>query len=447
MEHFLLPQDPSSSPVKVPYVCQEPYDGGPFLEYPIRKKKSWLLPDTENPRFMPYRLREVLHPTPTREQEAFLQTWLFFGLLHTLQGETFDAEDYIVTATSNPKLRYISTSKMLPNLDDARRRRTIPATDADKKKQLEQVSQYLKVAMNAGINGPQVGGFFYNFYNEEIRAEMRRNGWCPCDIARVVDKFQHFQTLYFVSKMKRIDSVLDHERCTSELCALYQTDREAYRTKHCQQGCNCPDASINPATVSAILRRGNIPLLRIVELKGRAGEVCVEVVESTTDTPYVPISHVWKDGMGNPNSNALPQCQLRHVSRLVNLLKTGLFAEPTSEPLLFWIDTLCCPVEPLDDKLLAISMLHKTYVEATAVLVMDAGLQLCDHREIHGVETLARLYTSGWMHRLWTLQEGGLAKRLFFQFKHEAIDLEQQYRELQATMPSDVRFLGPYMGK
>jgi hypothetical protein len=276
---------------------------------------------------------------------------------------------------------------------------------------------------------------------------MRRNGWCPCDIARLDDKFQYLQTLYFVSKIKKLDTTLDHTNCTSDLCALYQTNAEAYQTKHRRRGCNCPDITINSKTVVEILRRGNLPLLKVVELKDQPNELLIEIVESTRETPYVPISHVWKDGMGNPSSNALPQCQSRHISTLVNQLKPELFQKPTSGTLLFWIDTLCCPVQPLDDKLLAISMLRKTYSNATAVLVMDAELQLCDHLEISGIEILARLYTSGWMHRLWTLQEGGLAKRLLFQFKQKAIDLEQQFEKLEAAMLSDARLLGPYIGK
>lgn len=149
MEHFLLPKNPSSPPVKVPYVCQEPYDGGPFLEYPIRKNKPWLLCDSASPSYMVHRIREATHPTPARELEAFLQTWLFFGLLQALQGDNFNAEDYIVTDSIHPTIRYISTSKILHNLDEARRaERTILATNAAKKEQLETVNQYLQLAMD-----------------------------------------------------------------------------------------------------------------------------------------------------------------------------------------------------------------------------------------------------------------------------------------------------------
>lgn len=296
------------------------------------------------------------------------------------------------------------------------------------------------------MKGDHTGGFSYNFYNNVIDTEMQQNGWCPCDIGRVFEKFRHFQTLYFVTKLKRIETGQDHTQCTVEYCSSYRTDRESYQTLHREDNCKCLSLSVKTETIVEILRRGNLPLLKLVRSEECPDECHIQVVESTMATPYVPISHVWKDGMGNPNGNALPQCQLKHVAKLVDGLKSELFPKPGNEPLLFWIDTICCPVEPWDAKLLAISMLRKTYGDATAILVIDADLQLCDHSQIHGVEVLARFYTCGWMHRLWTLQEGGLAKRVFVQFKHKAIELEKQYKEVVGGLGSSVKFIGPYMG-
>ena len=42
MEHHLLPK-PCTQVFKVPYVCEEEYDGGPFITYPERKGKPWLV--------------------------------------------------------------------------------------------------------------------------------------------------------------------------------------------------------------------------------------------------------------------------------------------------------------------------------------------------------------------------------------------------------------------
>lgn len=38
---------------------------------------------------------------------------------------------------------------------------------------------------------------------------------------------------------------------------------------------------------------------------------------------------------------------------------------------------------------------------------------------------LVRIFISSWMRRLWTLQEGALAKSLYFQFKDEARSLNE----------------------
>ena len=43
-------------------------------------------------------------------------------------------------------------------------------------------------------------------------------------------------------------------------------------------------------------------------------------------------------------------------------------------------------------------------------------------------EALARIYTSSWMRRVWTLQGGALAQSLYFQFADEALSMNQVAR-------------------
>jgi hypothetical protein len=54
--------------------------------------------------------------------------------------------------------------------------------------------------------------------------------------------------------------------------------------------------------------------------------------------PFVAISHVWSDGLGNQGRNALPKCQLRRIQTWVN----GLY-QNDAEPVPFWIDSLSIP--------------------------------------------------------------------------------------------------------
>ena len=86
--------------------------------------------------------------------------------------------------------------------------------------------------------------------------------------------------------------------------------------------------------------------------------------------------------------------------------------------------------------------MRKTYLEAEHVLVLDASLQCYDTRRIGVLETLARIFTAGWMHRLWTLQEGALAKKLWFQFQKEPVDIDKLVDQLDELYGEDIRAKG-----
>jgi hypothetical protein len=83
---------------------------------------------------------------------------------------------------------------------------------------------------------------------------------------------------------------------------------------------------------------------------------------------------------------------------------------------LIWLDTLCCPAKNGLGKQIAIEKIRLVYQRAKHVLVLDAGLMAYEARAQDATEVLVRIFTSSWMRRLWTLQEGALAKSLYFQF-------------------------------
>ena len=56
-----------------------------------------------------------------------------------------------------------------------------------------------------------------------------------------------------------------------------------------------------------MLRSDIVPLLSL----GRTDDVVsVRVVPGSRETKYTLLSHVWADGLGNDQGNALRQCQL-----------------------------------------------------------------------------------------------------------------------------------------
>jgi hypothetical protein len=91
---------------------------------------------------------------------------------------------------------------------------------------------------------------------------------------------------------------------------------------------------------------------------------------------------------------------------------------------------LCCPVGPESATRRAIVLMRKTYLQATKVLVLEK--YLAGHRaaDISTLEKLLRLYCSTWATRLWTLQEGFLAKSLYIQFNERAVPFINLFDDL-----------------
>lgn len=82
----------------------------------------------------------------------------------------------------------------------------------------------------------------------------------------------------------------------------------------------------------------------------------------------------------------------------------------------FWLDAICCPVKETEDQKKAIQLMRSTYQKAYAVLVLDASIFCQNDKKLGDAEILLRIFSSRWISRLWTPQEGALAQRLFCQF-------------------------------
>lgn len=92
MDHLPLPKKSPLDPIEVPYSCTSDYDGGPMLEYPIRR--GWKV------KYSPYGIRYLdensVKPTNAK-LEDFIQTWLYFGFLHELFGDFVDIKSFVTT--------------------------------------------------------------------------------------------------------------------------------------------------------------------------------------------------------------------------------------------------------------------------------------------------------------------------------------------------------------
>ena len=114
MEHLPSPlHSLHDDQTRVPYVCRKSYDGGPFLTYPIRGGKGYVLPAASSSSGqLPFWQHERLYPTPKEELESFFQTWLFFGLLHEILGDLCSPQEFIRASQETPK-KVISTVNLI----------------------------------------------------------------------------------------------------------------------------------------------------------------------------------------------------------------------------------------------------------------------------------------------------------------------------------------------
>ena len=452
MDHLPLPSDPILPLIKVPYLCKEPYDiSVPFLEYPRRNGKPWLTPKVGE---APSAIHEKLFPTPTRDLESFFQTWLVFGLLAEILAELFNQGNFVSRSERDSSL--IVSTKQLQSLTERRFEwvRTLdrpwqkqiylhavrcidltvmsllaaaPDFNSVVKNSIASIAEFLGNAIDKAHKGTFSDAvsctrpFVRDFYTEEMKAVMVAAGWCPNDIKRMTDKFLTTQLLYFFSKMKKLPGIANHRDCTESVCRTHSVSLSQHRTRHCETCANenkCEYVSIDYRPVVDILRSGALPLLRITPKQNNPSKVAVHLSSSGTDaTSYVAISHVWADGLGSSSANSLPQCQLARLGRMLDP-----FAEADARPLV-WLDTLCCPVNP-EAKRLALLQMRRTYAEANKTLILDSSLYNFDSQNLSVAEIHARFLTSGWMRRLWTLQEGALASDLWVQFKDGPLRLK-----------------------
>ncbi|KAH9891916.1 hypothetical protein C8Q73DRAFT_94931 [Cubamyces lactineus] len=192
--------------------------------------------------------------------------------------------------------------------------------------------------------------------------------------------------------------------CQPTTNKVLTVDTKTYKPQHVTGGCTCAFVRPPIADVRALLKKDKVPAL-IFDGQRLS-------VRSTSIGPYVAISHVWADGLGSVTEVGLPICQVRRTTENAReLIQDGAF----------WLDSLCVPSKQ-DLRKKAIVLMAKTYEEADKVLVVDGGVRSQCSLSSPKEECILRIATSGWMQRIWTLQEGMLARELHFVLSDGIID-------------------------
>jgi hypothetical protein len=482
MEFALLPFYRGNPPIPIPrtpYISKERYDGGPWVSYPSRRGKLLSVWDGKNFNLQEYHRSERVNPTPLLELEPFVQTWLYFGLLSEFlcvnisevglgtlavgeqEFKTIVDRIYDATLLQDGDGHYVSlTSDCLNSFLQSTRPR-LPQDPEIKKRFYEHLNlclsctKYMLVSLPAEFNHsvkcsiaalaellmhtvntafqllglkPEFGRFWgKDFLDKEAKRAMKDRGWCVSDISRLEAKYKSVQGLYVARMMDKSLPSRNHENCTEFVCRYFQINMGAFQLQHQGDGCLCEALQVDNDELTRMLRKDDtFPLLR---LTGDLYHLKAELIESKSDVAYVAISHVWADGLGNPNSNSLHRCKLHYLREVVASIDNHDIGNENNAPFI-WLDTLCCPAEDGDGKQLAIEKIRVVYQNAKHVLVLDAGLMSYSVSEQDEFEQLVRIYTSGWMRRLWTLQEGALAKSLYFQFADKAVSIVELMNNL-----------------
>jgi hypothetical protein len=432
MDHILKMKNTVYPDIEVPYLCDDMPYSDPFETYPER---------------LGFTLTDLVDPLrcnkPASEIDSLLQAWLFFGLLETIFGPLFERDRFIRQNSagqriiSTQRLRRISVYFFDKRPDPwepewnqewrniCRLLTQVKAVIVEREKNckilgLPQSSTELLIAVVFQFLAKRLARNEVrnsnNLPNGLVETSMVERGWCPKQVAYLTESL-HVECLYMISRISRPDPQFQHSQACAVDCVVNKVDRETYRTKHvCQDG-SCANATADQVESLAILRAGHLPLVSNCDYYQRS---TIELLDSQRAVKYVAISHVWSHGLGNPHANSLPRCQLARLGRMV----ADLYPDGEG-PVPYWIDTLCVPTHPPEARALAILNLRKTYQEADRVLVVDAYLERVDSSTLLVPEIALYIICSTWLTRLWTLQEGALARSLHFQFADRIVDLGQ----------------------
>ncbi|KAL5341878.1 hypothetical protein BJX70DRAFT_357318 [Aspergillus crustosus] len=458
------------------------YDGGDWDTFPERG--GWF----DAPEAASFPMRGVIPYVkfPGEMEWIFrysrrMESWLYFGMLHYVFGDTLDQSDFILLREQDGKqMQCIMTAHLHKYVDDAELWKTDKRSERAVEivhKVHEALQMYIPwiqegvclairlaslALWNVAVSrdGPQPEPPLLGAWSlGSIEADTMQlfKGWCPLDVQKCLAAGIHLDTQMYLLQLRRTKPSWNnrtHEACTQTQCVADNIDESNYVTRHVTESCSCSHIHADVEQLHAIPLEGGIPLVSITpsgEDEHGSPQYEIEVVKKRSSKPYVAISHVWADGLGNPEGNSLPHCQLEllyertrrilrdkenipgYEAKVYGPLYTGAVrfahfagnvARRKDSSVLVWIDTLCIPHRS-DVRSLAIQRIRKVYTAAARTMVLDTELMLINSDSCTKMEVCLRvLYYSGWIRRLWTLQEGMAAEeKLFVLLSDRAVNI------------------------
>ncbi|THU81554.1 hypothetical protein K435DRAFT_936145 [Dendrothele bispora CBS 962.96] len=358
-----MPPRPEFTPFQVPNLCESsPYDGKDFWTYPERY--GWIVhaKDACHHVLCPPRLcrhgmgnvefleksetRLVRHPMLSRldskpvlasDKVAFLQAWLFFGLLTEVSNlcgldldiaAEFIIKDGLVSTTrlnGLPERWYealartgrVGDKTLMENILTFARHSCLMLSEEFVSEHTFRfqytytecrVLQSLQILVRIiglhlllhtytpGFAATEEEGWEHNrisnsltwsLYRSEgmdqlsdlARDDLEEQGWCESELDLLGP-----DELTFASLISR-PRIRDHSHCGDVICDAYQTDEATYRTRHVKDGCSCDFVSVETDILTAALSEDKIPKLLITR------DLKIQTI-SEPDYPYIALSHV-----------------------------------------------------------------------------------------------------------------------------------------------------------
>ena len=146
-----------------------------------------------------------------------------------------------------------------------------------------------------------------------LMALKRSTTTCPYTRLRLESHFTQ-DVIYYTNALKWPRDTREHVKCNTKECVAFQVLDNKYSNKHVESCKGCLMVGTNAQQmrlIAKILQNNGIPLIKVIGC-AKGSSVQFEIVEAP-EREYIAISHVWSDGLGNPQRNEMPQCQLERL--------------------------------------------------------------------------------------------------------------------------------------
>lgn len=435
MDHLLFRPTPKHSRIEVPFLNGKPYEG-PFDSFPERN--GWTKIQIVSPNLAQGKIGEVKH---------LVQEWLFFGIALEVFGSATkrdhwirhrsDGEVVLTSAYLRSLIVQLHQQLKLDTKGDGRSRihsalqisadivnklsiQDHPLAMSGELLVIAILSDTIHKSFAPTIDVYRPSGLLDLSVSKPIQKRMVEDGWCKRDVYRLSHQLD-LESFYLASSLDPPEAHVSHSHCTELECIRSKVDEKAYVSQHVTPACDgtCKFIGVDEAELADILLSGDIPLVCYRSNPGPNDRI--SLVRAAPGTQYVAISHVWSHGLGNHHNNAIPRCQFQRIGELV----LSLQHHKKGEPPLFWLDTICFPLHHQQAADCALIGMRRSYEDASAVLVLDRYLEGIEQKKLLRTECFVRILVSSWTRRLWTLQEGALARKLYFNFADDILETER----------------------